>query len=283
MQEMRHTGTIHRKDLKHAVRLVHGSDLTNIRGNHYHTTERWTRLKSKGRTFVDINADAKLNIAGTLNLNIGGDLVIKVAGKIYMGAQGAGEDLGSAEGACPSPIEKSSGSGIIEIDSPKTVLTGVECAPHTHLYFPGEYGQAPTSGPIGTGYTSPNFAVCGGSGQTPELIPMLDPKEAYIDKEINVSCKAGSEDPAKKKSLEQWLADLLDAITAPGAGGAGAKWCFQYPDGTEKCVDTHHATPDSDILMYAWCSGATGATGRENATMITTPYTPPEGYVCPGP
>lgn len=284
MQEMRHTGTIHRKDLKHAVRLVHGSDLTNIRGNSYHTTERWTRIKSKGRALVDIDADARLNIAGTLNLNVGGDLVIKVQGKIYMGATGAGVPIVTPKNACagetvlPCPT-----SDPIVIDSFRTVLKGVECAPHTHLYFPGEYGQAPTSGPIGTGYTSPDFAVCGGSGIAPMGMSYTNKPEAFIDNEINVSCIAATEDEAKKKSFEQWLQELLDRITGPGAGGAGAKWCFQYPGGTEKCVDTHHATSDAEILMYAWCSGATGATGHENSTGITTPYTPPEGYVCPGP
>lgn len=285
MQEMRHTGTIHRKDLKHAVRLVHGTDFTNIRGNTYHTTERWTRIKSRGRALVDIDADARLNVAGTLNLNVGGDLVIKVKGKIYMGATGSGQPIETPKNACagetvlPSPM----GEPIV-IDSSRTVLKGVECAPHTHLYFPGEYGQAPTSGPIGTGYTSPDFAVCGGSGIAPMGMSYTNKPEAHVDNEIKVTCVAETEDEEKKKkSFEEWLADLLAAITAPGAGGAGAKWCFQYPDGTEKCVDTHHATSDADILMYAWCSGATGATGHENSTGITTSYTPPPGYVCPGP
>lgn len=284
MQEMRHTGTVHRKDLKHAVRLVHGTDFTNIRGNSYHTTERWTRLKSKGRALIDIDADARLNVAGTLNLNVGGDLVIKVQGKIYMGATGAGVPIVTPKNACADDsILPATTSDPIVIDSSRTVLKGVECAPHTHLYFPGEYGLAPTFNPIGMGYTFPDFAVCGGTGLAPMGMSYTNAPEAHIDKEINVTCTAATEDEAKKKSFEQWLQELLDRITGPGAGGAGAKWCFQYADGSEKCVDTHHATSDAEILMYAWSSGAISATGKENSTGITTPYTRPENYVSPGP
>ena len=280
MHEVRHTGTVHRKDLRHAVHLVHGSELRNIRGNLWTTVERWTRYRSKGKILVEGNDHLKVDIAKNMNLNIGGDLVVKVAGRIYIGAIGVSVFPDVAK--CGNEfVEQSPYPLPIVIDSPSTMITGYEINGHTHITTTeGE----PTSPAIGQGYTYENWVAANGTGIPPEPTIPLYKEEAKIDKtEIKVSCASLEKDPTKDKktTFEEKLAALLAAITAPGGGGAGAKWCFIKADGSKECVDTHHATSDAQILEYAWCSGAVSATGLENSTGITTTYQKPAGYVCP--
>lgn len=281
MMEIRNTGSIHRKDLRHAVHLVHGSDLTNIRGNLWTTVERWTRYRSKGRALVEINDDAKINVARTLNLNVGGDLVIKVGGKVYMSAMGGPDKIRIEESCGNDDILPSPDGDYIVLASERTTIKGYETYPHVHIT-----DEVMSGPPIGPGYNPVSDLACsGGGGVAPEIIETLEKEEAKIDvKEIKTSCpKISKEDPAKKKktTFEEKLAALLAAITAPGGGGAGAKWCFIKADGSKECVDTHHATSDAEILKYAWCSGAVSTTGHENSTGITTTYQKPAGYVCP--
>lgn len=273
MHEVRHTGTVHRKDLRHAVRLVHGSDLSNIRGNLWTTVERWTRYRSKGRSIIEINDSARIDIARTLNLNIGGDLVIRVGGKIYMSAIG-GPDLIRDEETCGGDTVIPSPEGdFIVLASALTTIKGFETYPHVHIT------DSVTSGPpIGPGYNPiPDLACSGGAGMPPEITIPLEKDEAKIDKtEIKTTCKKIEKDEVKTKlTREELMAKLLDIITGPGAGGTGENWCYKV-DGEEKCIFTHHATSDCSVLTYIWCDG-----GGKVETSLGKNYTKPDGWTCP--
>jgi Gp5 N-terminal OB domain len=276
MHEVRHTGTVHRKDLRHAVRLVHGSDLSNIRGNLWTTVERWTRFKSKGRAVVEINDDARIDIARTLNLNVGGDLVIKVGGKIYMSAIG-GPNLIRQEEPCSGidTILPSPDGDFIVLASSRTTIKGYETSPHYHITSDGLSGP-----PIGPGYNPiPDLACSGGSGIPPEYPQRLEKEEAKIDKkEIKVTCKKleKDEDPNKKPTREELMQKLFDIITGPGAGGTGENWCYTNSKGEETCIFTHHATSDCAVLTYIWCDG-----GGAVETDLGKNYDIPDGWTCP--
>nr|QMP82974.1 MAG: hypothetical protein [Caudoviricetes sp.] len=275
MHEVRHTGTVHRKDLRHAVRLVHGSDLTNIRGNLWTTVERWTRYRSKGRLVAEINDDSRIDIARTLNLNIGGDLVIKVGGKIYMSAIGGPNLIRNEESCGNDDILPSPEGDDIVLASKKTTIKGYEANPHFHITSDGLSGP-----PIGAGYSRvSDFEIVDGSGQAPEYPERLEKKEAKIDKkEIKVTCKKieQEEDPNKKPTREELMAKLLAIVTGPGGGGTGENWCYTNSAGEETCIFTHHATSDCAVLTYIYCDGGTGVT-----TDLGKNYNIPDGWTCP--
>lgn len=276
MHEIRSTSSTHRKDLKHSINLVHGSEVKNIRGNSWTTIEKWTRYKSKGRTLVEINADAKVNIGGSLNVNIQDDLVIKVGGRIFL----------SAEGKIVEPDTRDScGSDHITkyIDS----VIGLPIATVDGVTFPTMESITLFSGTTGAGVYPNIFSnigvmnvtgiaaelatvVIGQADIAPQNVDKLDPDEVKIQ-EINASCAKSSTTP-EEDSFEQKMKAWLDKITAPTGGGAGAKWCYTLADGTKGCISTHHATPDSEILDYFVCLGAVSATGHENSTGVTTNY-----------
>lgn len=275
MHEVRNTGTVHRKDLRHAVRLVHGSDLSNIRGNLWTTVERWTRYKSKGKALIELNDHLKVNVAKNMNLNIGGDLVIKVKGKIYIGAQGISTEVDVAK--CGNEyVEQSAGGDSLVLDSPSTTIKGQEVNQHFHI---ATTEGAPTSIAIGQGYTFPDWKAAGGTGLPPEETKKENKEEAKIDKkEIKVTCKSleQEEDPNKKPTREELMQKLLDIVTGPGAGGTGENWCYTNSDGEETCIFTHHATSDCAVLTYIYCDG-----GGSVETSLGKKYSKPDGWACP--
>lgn len=233
--EYLHTGSIHKKELKHSYRLVHGSDLYNVRGNLWATTEKWTRVKSKGKTLGEFN----------------NELFVRVANKMRVDVAKSGS-AGAFEVAAGNRINLSA-TDSITLNAANIFLTGVVHIPTLLI-------------------NSLSYGALGGPKLSPKVTEYLSPKEP----------EPSETDAAKSKnSKDQQLADMLSAITAETGGGAGARWCFFMPDGTQSCINTHHATPDSTILTYGWCTGATSITGRENSTGITTTYTKPDGFVCP--
>lgn len=274
MHEVRHTGTVHRKDLRHAVRLVHGSDLTNIRGNLWTTVERWTRYRSKGRAVIEVNDSARIDIARTLNLNIGGDLVIRAGGKIYISAMGGSDKILEEQTCGSDDVIPSPEGDFIVLASELTTIKGYETYPHVHIT------DSVTSGPpIGPGYNPiPDLACSGGQGMPPENVQELEKEEAKIDKEeINTTCKKidKEKDPNKKPTREELMQKLLDIVTGPGAGGTGENWCYKV-NGEEKCIFTHHATSDCAVLTYIWCDG-----GNTVETSLDKKYSKPDGWACP--
>ena len=263
MHEIRSSSSTHRKDLKNSINVVHGSEVKNVRGNLWTTTERWTRYRSKGRTLVEINADAKINVGGSLNLNVGKDLIIQVGGRIFIGAEGALTPI-ATEG-CGDGDKITVYSEVAQSVPPEAIT----------LYSPLGVGAHPiffTESIINTIISTTDIIYSTGvyslSELNPEKVDFDDPEEIDI-KEINAKCirKSNSKDSFEEK-MKQWL----DKITAPTGGGAGAKWCYKLADGTQGCISTHHATSDQEILDYFVCLGAVSATGHENSTNVTTNY-----------
>jgi hypothetical protein len=262
MHEVRHTGTVHRKDLRHAVHLVHGSNLTNVRGNLWTTVERWTRYRSKGRTIVEINDDARIDIARTLNVNIGGDLVIRVGGRTYISSVGGPPLIRDEEGCGADSILPSPSIYPLTLSSIATAIEGIE--------VPGPEYDIHTNNP---------WLVVGGFPIPPEYPTTLEKKEAKIDKkEIKTTCKKidKEEDPNKKPTREELMAKLLAIVTGPGGGGTGENWCYTNSKGEETCIFTHHATSDCAVLTYIWCDG-----GGAVDTSLGKKYDIPDGWTCP--
>lgn len=265
MDEMRHTGSWHQKAIKHLISLVHGSEVVNIRGNFWKTVERWTRFKSKGRTIVDINADAKTRIAGNYNMQVDGDFVLKVGGKIFIEAKGGGVAPGVGGCGDGDVIELSPSSELVYITPYVTtpiLNTEVVNAPLINSIL--VLGQS-------EGVGTPIVNI--GGSATFEDIDFIDADEPSIP-EVKAACASKKKPLTPEEEFEAQMEALLAAITAPGAGGAGATWCGKLPDGTKRCIATHHATSDSEIIKYFTCLGATEITGHENSTGITTPYKP---------
>lgn len=296
MQEMRRTGSIHRKDMKHAIHLVHGTAATNVRGNLWITTEKWTRYKSKGQTNVEINADAKINVAGHLNLNVGKDLVINCGGRIYIGAVGeffsssekkyhCGEDTVRSYSDMYGVLPIMNGIPTMEVI---TLHGGVAPFPSGVGLWPVAYSNVFVGNLAGNAATAFIAEIIGGAAPvfgfdgslpSPEIVDWENPIEARA-LELNVGCGSGK-DKTPEEEFQDKMDALLAAITAPTGGGAGAKWCWTMPDGTKGCIATHHATSDAEILKYMWCLGAVSVEGTENSTGITTKYSRPSGYKCP--
>jgi len=255
MCEFRHTGSVHRKDLKHAYQIVHGSKLSNIRGNLWTTVERYTRFRSKGHVFVEVNADVDMKVAKNMHLVIGdgattGTLTIDV-NDVQINAKSA-----------------------VYLNTPLVEVSGVLRACSVESFFIGPlFGTAAAAivaGSEGTVAPLPPTPSCGAevNYSGPEVI---DNPEAPID-EINYGKKQ------EEKSLKDKLQDLFAAITASGTGGRGAKWCYINSSGSEICFDTHHATGDGDIFTYIWCSGGRSATSTDYPGQT---FTRPVGYTCP--
>ena len=70
MYEVVPSGSTHQKDLKHRYHLVHGTDMKNIRGNLWHTTERYTRYKSKGKAYIDLHSILKLRVGKYARIDV---------------------------------------------------------------------------------------------------------------------------------------------------------------------------------------------------------------------
>lgn len=255
MHEFRHTGSIHRKDLKHTYQIVHGSKLSNIRGNLWTTVERVTRFKSKGNAFIEVNADVNMRVAGNMNITIGegsttGDLNVYV-NKVQINAK----------------------QGIL-LNTPLVQVTGAIQACSVQSYFIGALegvaAAAVIADSIATVAPLPPKPSCGVEINY-DGPPLINNPEAPID-EINYN----TED--EEKSLQDKLQELFAQITASGSGGRGAKWCYIDSSGKEICFDTHHATGDGDIFTYIWCSGGKSATSTDYPGQT---FTRPEGYSCP--
>lgn len=84
MYEINHSGTSHIKDLKHQYHIVHGTKRANYRGNLQVTVERFTRFKSKGKTFAEINDCLKvgtgsfIDVASTGEINLNSAVAINI-------------------------------------------------------------------------------------------------------------------------------------------------------------------------------------------------------------
>lgn len=287
MQEMRHTGSIHRKDLRHAIQLVHGTDFKNIRGNLWHTTERFTRYRSKGKTFVEINADTRVGvgIANKFRMDVGLDTEIFT-----------GENM-KIRGSTVYIYGKEK----IILDAPEIILNGDVyvkgklTAPITYSFLVGDVlgnlegtaekavisNSAFTEGPAVPTVTikRPTYKV---RNEAPEVEPpeTIDNPEAPID-EVTTN-NSTAETP--EKTFQDKMDDLLSKITAPGAGGPGACWTYTMPDGTTGSLHTHHATGSGDVYTYFWCLGATSVTENDgcqanNAGAVTQKR--PNNYSCP--
>ena len=86
MMEFTPSGSTHQKDMNNRYHLVHGSDMKNVRGNLYHTTERYTRYKSKGKTFVDLHSLLNLRVGKTARIDVNELAIISSSTAIVLSA-----------------------------------------------------------------------------------------------------------------------------------------------------------------------------------------------------
>lgn len=243
MQEIRHTGSIHRKDMKHAYQLVHGTKLTNVRGNVWTTVERVTRFKAKGHTYVEINADIDMGVARDFNLDVGlsggGKLTVKCL-KVSIQAL---EQL-----ELKAPIIKMVGTVQAEkiiADNFVGGFIGQLVGPASTAVIAGDTGSVPT--PIVIPVT-PKVSV------DVKAFDLIDKPEAPWDENSTSD---------KKDDKQSELDALLAKITAPTGGGRGVCWTYTMPDGTTGSLHTHHATGPGEVLNYFKLLGATSATQDE--------------------
>ena len=284
MQEMRSTGSIHRKDMHHAIQLVHGTDFKNVRGNLWHTTERYTRFRSKGKTIIEVNADMEVGVANDYTMVVGQPDENKGTFQVH------------------SVIMNLYAKEELRIFCPKILISG-------EVAF-----QCPVSAPVFSGNFKGNLygiaeqAVVANMGEAPtkmpELlggvickeptsytpVPVVGGDEAPID-EVITSCRESSQDEedAAKDSFEDKMRAWFARIMAPtgsagsGGGGAGQDWVYWMPDGTMGGFHSHHATGDAEILEYLWCLGAVSAQLTECSTGQVSNFSRPAGFVCPIP
>lgn len=300
MQEMRHTGSIHRKDLHHSIQMVHGTDFKNVRGNLWHTTERYTRYRSKGKTLIEINSDTVVGVANNFTMDVGKNTSIITEKALNL----AGETvvISGASIVLQAP-------GTITLDAPEIIFTGITnaCLMKAQL-FEGDIkgnldGIAKNAVNAGTAASAASAAsLDGGSGtvvadftitepvcHTRPIYPKPNPpkplgaKEAPIDEVKTTGGDSAKDNEEKQNTFEQRMADWLSKITAPGSGGPGACWTYTMPDGTTGSLHTHHATGAGDVLTYFWCLGAKSVTMNDgcvpgSAGSVTKR---PSNYSCP--
>lgn len=243
MQEIRHTGSIHRKDMKHAYQLVHGTRLSNVRGNEWTTVERVTRFKGKGHTYVEINADCDVGVSRNFTMNVGlsggGSLTVK-------GRTVSIQSMSELE--LKAPVVRLVG---------RTIADQIECP----VIYGGFIGNL--VGPASTAVTAESL----GAGPTPIVTPIpvradvsVTPFEFIDNPEAPWDENSTSE---KKDDKQSELDELLAKITAPTGGGRGVCWTYTMPDGTTGSLHTHHATGPEEVLKYFKLLGAVSATQDE--------------------
>lgn len=288
MQEMRHTGSIHRKDMHHAIQLVHGTDFKNVRGNLWHTTERYTRFRSKGKTFVEINADTNVGVGkeNDFRMDVGRNTTIYT-----------GEDFkirGDDVTICGKNSVSIRSEKTITIEAPIIQFKGIvnACEINSGIFkgfFLGNlFGLAKyaiTSGSTGNIEGSipeiPPIFLCTVSVKCPDVKPpeTIDNPEAPID-EVKTT---GGEKEENEESFQDRMDAWLARITASGSGGAGACWTYTMPNGTTGSLHTHHATGNDEVYTYFWCLGASSVTLNDGCVAGSTGTTSqrPNNYSCP--
>lgn len=295
MQEMRHTGSIHRKDLKHSIGLVHGSDFKNVRGNCWHTVEHWTRYRSKGKTLAEINYDLDIGVGKNFTMNVGQS----------GGAQNSGLIEINGNRLHISMLDE------VLIDCEKIVFNGTV----TGCRFIGSFFGDVRGNLDGTAKKAFNAdraftAVTAQSGSAGPGVPVpeptfffptrcpsdfiLNPVELIVKDEAPIDeIKIGgdSKDDKSAKTPEQSFQERMDAWfemimaptggTAGGGGGAGQDWLYTFPDGSMGGFHSHHATGNDEVLTYIWCLGAVSAELTECSTDQIQHFSVPEGFTCP--
>jgi hypothetical protein len=277
MQEMRPSGSIHRKDLKHSISMIHGCDFKNVRGNLWHTVEKWTRYRSKGKTLAEINYD--------LDIGVGKDLFVNVG----------------------QPSMKGN-TGYIEINGNRIFISATEeikiCCEKIKLLgdvygcrFYGNFFGDLEGNVLGT---SKYAITAGGTGDVSDVsfyfptrcstetrlkpVELLTPIETVFD-EVKTSKKETPEktkEQAFKERMAAWFAMIMAPTGSPGgSGGAGQDWLYWFEDGTMGGFHSHHATGNSEVLTYIWCLGAVRAQVTECSTDQVKNYTRPDNYNCP--
>lgn len=272
MQEMRPSGSIHRKDLKHAISLVHGSDFKNVRGNIWHTVERWTRFRSKGKIIVEGNQDADISIAGNLTITAGSENgqtgTITIQGKRIV--------FIAEEEILMKTLTLN--AGVVEANF---------CTVGANLFGGNFVGNLlGTASEVGN-VTLPNI-TCQAQIITPNVEYIEDSYEAFIDEVITKGSESedNPEETTPEDDFQKRMDDWFAKIMAPtggggGDGGAGQDWLYWFADGTMGGFHSHHATGNDEVLTYIWCLGAVRAQVTECSTGAVTNYSRPDNYSCP--
>lgn len=302
MQEMRHTGSIHRKDMHHAIQLVHGTDFKNIRGNLWHTTERYTRFRSKGKAFVEINADTQIGVgeSNSFRMDVGKDTTVLTGKTMTLSGK---EVLVCGENVTVAA------SGTLTLKAPNIVFEGEVKACHiTAKLFSGDVegnlnGIAALAYNAQQSVTALTAAVGDAGSAVPVQLPIfktpscpatvkcpkpsppvtINNSEAPIDEVITSGGAAADQNKNEQNTFKQRMDSWLTKITAPGSGGAGACWTYTMPDGTTGSLHTHHATGAGDVLTYFWCLGASSVAMNDGCVSGATGTISkrPSNYSCP--
>nr|QMP83611.1 MAG: hypothetical protein [Caudoviricetes sp.] len=267
MYEVKPSGSTHQKDLKHRYHLVHGTDMKNVRGNLWHTTEKYTRYKSKGKAFIDLHSILKMRVGKYARIDVNEEVEISSLKSITLSAP--------VVTICADFINLNGTTYVAEqLISPTLTSSILSSASVMSTAVFGGLVEAVVPPPI-------VLPSSGGTCLLHDEIEQKDPCEAYVDEQKKGGCEEGKsdakeEEPAKKLSREELMQKLFDIITGPGAGGTGENWCYTNSKGEETCIFTHHATSDCAVLTYIWCDG-----GGAVETDLGKNYDIPDGWTCP--
>ncbi len=268
MYEVVPSGSTHQKDLKHRYHLVHGTDMKNIRGNLWHTTERYTRYKSKGKAYIDLHSILKLRVGKYARIDVNEEIEISSLASITLSAP--------IVTICADFINLNGTTYVADhLIAPTITTQALASAVVTSTSVFGALVESTVIPPI----------VLSGSEGTCLLhdeLPAKDPCEAVVDEQGGKGgCKEGEDKPPEDKkdkppTRAELMAKLLGIVTGPGGGGTGENWCYTNSEGKKTCIFTHHATSDCVVLAYIYCDG-----GSSVETSLGKKYTKPDGWTCP--